>query len=201
MPHPQEHGNGGAMESERDGVYQSTTEPIHNRGSCLQLGYLKTLRGKLKLLQVILSFVAFILEEVVNSCMNCHALYFFEFVSCSAFLLTTFLLIILITSLKMKLDRINWGTVDFTYTAVISSFFLIASIIFATQNDGSSLERASVTFGFLATIAFIVDVAVHCREEGLPCKKKQEKIAEPNKGTETVKAETEPLNDPETLPV
>ncbi|XP_038653817.1 CKLF-like MARVEL transmembrane domain-containing protein 6 [Scyliorhinus canicula] len=200
MPHQQERGNGG-MESEQEEVYRPTTEPLANQDSCCQLGYLKSLRGMLKVAQVILSFVAFILEEVVNSCMSCHALYFFEFVSCSAFLLTTFLLIILATCLQSKLDRINWRLVDFTYTAVISLFFLIASIIFATKNDGSGVEKTSVAFGFMATIAFVLDVLRHLWQEGPPWKEKKDKPAEPNKGTGNVKGETEPLNEPGNLPV
>ncbi|XP_041040766.1 CKLF-like MARVEL transmembrane domain-containing protein 6 [Carcharodon carcharias] len=193
MPLRQEHGNG---DMDPEGVYQTTTEPIHGSHACCNLVYLANPRAKLKVLQVVLSFVAFILEEIVYSCMNCHALYFFEFVSCSAFLLTTFLLIILTTSLRNKLNRISWPTVDFVYTAVIAVFFLIASIVFAALNDGTAVEGASVAFGFLATIAFTLDVVLHYKREGLPWKKKEDKPADSKKVPENVKGETEPLNEP-----
>ncbi|GCB74677.1 CKLF-like MARVEL transmembrane domain-containing protein 6 [Scyliorhinus torazame] len=200
MPNQQERGNGG-MESEQQGVYRTTTEPLANQDSFCQLDYLKSRQGILKVVQVILSFVAFILEELVNSCVNCHVLYFFEFVSCSAFLLTTFLLIILATCLKSKLDRINWRIVDFTYTAVILFFFMLASIVFATHNDGSGVEKMAVAFGFLASIAFALDVFLHLWQQGLPWKEKKDKPAESNKGTGNVKGETEPLNEPGNPPV
>ncbi|XP_067868230.1 CKLF-like MARVEL transmembrane domain-containing protein 6 [Heterodontus francisci] len=193
MPHSQGHGNGA---TEPDEVYKATTEPIQDTGSCCNLTHLCTHRGILKVLEVILSFLAFVLEEVVENCMNCHALYFFEFVSCSAFLLTFFLLIILTTPLKRKVNRVNWTQVDFWYTAVIAIFFFIASIVFAALNDGSGVEKASVAFGFLASIAFTVDIVLHVKEEGLPWTKKEDKPAESKKGSENVKAETEPLNEP-----
>ncbi|XP_043546175.1 CKLF-like MARVEL transmembrane domain-containing protein 6 [Chiloscyllium plagiosum] len=184
-----------------DEVYQRTTEPIQNSDSCCNLGYLRTHKGILKLLQVILSFVAFILEEIVQNCMHCHALYFFEFVSCSAFLLTFFLLFVLMTSLKSKLNRINWTRVDFFYTLVIGILFLIAAIVFAAKNDGSDLEKTSVAFGFLATIAFFVDLVLHVQQEGLPWKEKEDKPVETKKVEENVKAETQPLNEQGNIPV
>ncbi|XP_048463186.1 CKLF-like MARVEL transmembrane domain-containing protein 6 [Rhincodon typus] len=189
-------GQGNGMEE----VYQQTTEPIQNTDSCCDLGYLRTRKGILKLLQVILSFVAFILEEIVQSCMYCHALYFFEFVSCSAFLLTSFLLFVLMTSLKSKLNRIDWLLVDFSYTVVITILFLIAAIVFAAQNDGSGLEKTSVAFGFLATIAFFVDVVLRIKKEGLPGKEREDKPVETKKGSENVKPETEPLNEQANVP-
>ncbi|KFP26847.1 CKLF-like MARVEL transmembrane domain-containing protein 6, partial [Colius striatus] len=40
----------------------------------------------------ILSLLAVICEEIVADCMNCSGLYFFEFISCSAFLLSLLIL-------------------------------------------------------------------------------------------------------------
>uniref|UniRef100_A0A8C9XT84 Uncharacterized protein n=1 Tax=Sander lucioperca TaxID=283035 RepID=A0A8C9XT84_SANLU len=56
----------------------------------------------------LLSFVAFILEEVVSSCVSCSALYFFEFVSCTAFLFTLLLLILLSTTLQNRVGITCW---------------------------------------------------------------------------------------------
>ncbi|XP_067862443.1 CKLF-like MARVEL transmembrane domain-containing protein 6 [Heptranchias perlo] len=192
MPHSEGQGNG-AMSSEE--VYQKTTEPIEDTGNFCNLKYLITGRGPLKTVQLVLSLVAFVLEEVVENCMNCHALYFFEFVSCSAFFLTLFLLIILATSLKKKVIQINWIQVDLWYTAVIAILFLIASIVFAAKNDGTDVEKASVAFGFLASFAFIIDAALQCKEKGILYTKKDAKPAEPKKDLENVKGETEPLNE------
>uniref|UniRef100_UPI00398F6306 CKLF-like MARVEL transmembrane domain-containing protein 6 n=1 Tax=Pristiophorus japonicus TaxID=55135 RepID=UPI00398F6306 len=198
MPHPEGRGNG-AMDSEE--VYQTTTEPIKATDSFCNRQYLCSHRGSMKVVQVVLSFMAFFLEELVENCEYCHALYFFEFVSCSAFFLTLLLLVIMATSLKNKVDRVNWKLVDFFYIAVIAILFLIASIVFAAMNAGSSMEKASVVFGFLASFAFIVDVVLYLKEEGVPFIKKETKPTETKSGSENVKGETEPLNEPGNLPV
>ena len=57
----------------------------------------------------LLSFLAFILEEMVNSCITCSVLYFFEFVSCTAFLFTLLLLVLLATKLHTKVGINCWA--------------------------------------------------------------------------------------------
>ncbi|XP_042202744.1 CKLF-like MARVEL transmembrane domain-containing protein 6 [Callorhinchus milii] len=173
-------------------VYQATTESLPAQ-SWLRTSYLRSRLGLLKLAEVVLSLLAFILEELVQNCLKCNALYFFEFVSCSAFLLTLLLLLMMATSLMDKLDRVNWQKVDFFYTALIALLFLLASIVFAALNDGTGLEQASVAFGFLATIAFIVDTVLQYKERNIFFKQKE---ADPQKSGEAAKPpESEPLNE------
>ncbi|KAM3873549.1 CKLF-like MARVEL transmembrane domain-containing protein 6 [Diretmus argenteus] len=119
----------------------------------------------------LLSLVAFIVEEVVTSCISCTALYFFEFVSCTAFLFTLLLLILLATKLREKVGISCWPRLDFGYTAVIAFFFLVASIAFAANNGQTSLEQVAVVFGFLATLAFVVDAAMFVKSNGIPWKR------------------------------
>ncbi|KFQ98175.1 CKLF-like MARVEL transmembrane domain-containing protein 6, partial [Nipponia nippon] len=45
----------------------------------------------------ILSLLAVICEEIVEDCIKCGGLYFFEFVSCSAFLLSLLILCVYCT--------------------------------------------------------------------------------------------------------
>lgn len=59
----------------------------------------------------VLSFIAFILEETVDSCFSCSPLYFFEFVSCTAFLFTLLLLVLLSTKLHKKIGIEDWSKV------------------------------------------------------------------------------------------
>ncbi|KAG7999599.1 CKLF-like MARVEL transmembrane domain-containing protein 6 [Nibea albiflora] len=90
-------------------VYGSTTSP--NPKSSWFIGPSEILckaRFVVKVLEVLLSFVAFILEEVVNSCVQCSALYFFEFVSCTAFLFTLLLLVLLSTTLHTRVGITCW---------------------------------------------------------------------------------------------
>lgn len=189
----------GAMEGEQ--VYGRTTVPIQGAGSLCSCNRFSKPRHIVKLLEVVFSFLAFVLEEVVASCENCHALYFFEFVSCSAFFLTLLLLIILTTSLREKVSRVNWPKVDFCYTAVIASFFLIASSVFAAKNERSHVEKAAVVFGFLATLAFVMDILLCWKEKEWPFSKNETVQAETPRDPKTVKGETEPLNEPGTIPV
>ncbi|CAJ1061233.1 CKLF-like MARVEL transmembrane domain-containing protein 6 [Xyrichtys novacula] len=152
-------------------VYSPTTESHPKSSWCLvPSDHLDTSRFGLKVVQVLLSFLAFILEEVVNSCMSCTALYFFEFVSCTAFLFTLLLLILLSTSLHSRVGITCWPKLDFVYTASIGVLFLIASIVFASDNGNTSVERGAVAFGFLASLAFFLDLGWFVKCNGVPFK-------------------------------
>ncbi|XP_062841815.1 CKLF-like MARVEL transmembrane domain-containing protein 6 [Trichomycterus rosablanca] len=155
-------------------VYNATTEAPptkSNKWFIVPTTNLDLNRFFIKLAEVLLSFVAFVLEELVNDCTSCGPLYFFEFVSCTAFLFTLLLLILLATSLHQRVSIDCWPTLDFGYTALIAVFFFIASISFASNNNHLSLEQTTVAFGFLASIAFLVDVIYFFMKNGVPCLK------------------------------
>ncbi|XP_010863427.1 CKLF-like MARVEL transmembrane domain-containing protein 6 [Esox lucius] len=153
-------------------VYSATTVPeAKSKWFIVPTENLDKFRCLLKVAQVLLSFVAFILEEVVTTCSQCSPLYFFEFVSCTAFLFTALLLILLSTNLHKRVGIDSWPTLDFVYTAVICVVFFIASIVFSSRNGGTDLEKAAVIFGFLATLAFLVDAVWFVKMKGFPFKK------------------------------
>lgn len=56
----------------------------------------------------LLSLVALLLEELVQSCTSCAGLYTFEFFSCSAFLFTLLLLVLLATPLHTRVGISHW---------------------------------------------------------------------------------------------
>ncbi|XP_056236763.1 CKLF-like MARVEL transmembrane domain-containing protein 6 [Seriola aureovittata] len=179
-------------------VYSTTTAPNPKSSLCLVPSeHLDKPRFLVKVSEVLLSFVAFILEEVVNSCVSCSALYFFEFVSCTAFLFTLLLLILLSTSLHNRVGITCWSNLDFIYTCAIALFFGISSVAFAAQNSGTDLEKSAVAFGFLAMAAFIIDIVLFIKTCGFPLKKggKQESS---NGGPAAMVAqpEAEKLNPP-----
>ncbi|XP_019719400.1 CKLF-like MARVEL transmembrane domain-containing protein 6 [Hippocampus comes] len=150
-------------------VYSSTVVSNPNAACCLVPSQcLEKVRFIIKLLEVLLSLVAFFLEEMVYVCINCAALEFFEFVSCTAFLFTALLLILLYTKLHRRVGITCWPSLDFVYTMVIAFLFLIASIVFAAINGGTTLEKSAVAFGFLATFAFMADLFLFWRNHGLP---------------------------------
>ncbi|KAJ8004917.1 hypothetical protein DPEC_G00141260 [Dallia pectoralis] len=154
------------------GVYSPTTVPEDkSKWFIVPTDLLDKCRCLIKVAQVLLSFVAFILEEVVTSCSQCSRLYFFEFVSCTAFLFTALLLILLSTNLHKKVGVDCWPALDFLYTVGIGLFFLVASIVFSSGNGGTDLEKTAVVFGFMATIAFLFDAGWFVKTRGFPFKK------------------------------
>ncbi|NWV78414.1 CKLF6 protein, partial [Dasyornis broadbenti] len=94
---------------ENGAVYNETTEPEAKAPRRRPLGCtLRHLRGwrlPVKVLQSILSFVAVICEEIVEDCSNCNGLYFFEFISCSAFLLSLLILFVYCTDTYESLGK------------------------------------------------------------------------------------------------
>ncbi|XP_034466655.1 CKLF-like MARVEL transmembrane domain-containing protein 6 [Hippoglossus hippoglossus] len=174
-------------------VYSVTTAP-NPKSSWFQVPSerLDKRRFVVKVIEVIFSFVAFILEEVVSSCNSCFALYFFEFVSCTAFLFTLLLLVLLSTTLHARVGVACWASLDFWYTSLIAFLFLVSSIIFAADNNGTNLEKSAVVFGFMAMSAFFVDLFFFYRTSGFPFQKPQSGGGSPAGGEPQV--ETEKLN-------
>uniref|UniRef100_A0A452RX86 MARVEL domain-containing protein n=1 Tax=Ursus americanus TaxID=9643 RepID=A0A452RX86_URSAM len=80
-------------------------------------------------------------------CSPCEGLYFFEFVSCSAFVVTGVLLILFSLNLHMRIPQINWNLTDLVNTGLSTFFFFIASIVLAALNHKTGAEIAAVVSG------------------------------------------------------
>ncbi|RXM30101.1 CKLF-like MARVEL transmembrane domain-containing protein 4 [Acipenser ruthenus] len=93
----------------------------------------------------VLALIAFICIETIMECSPCGGLYFFEFVSCSAFVITGVLLLVF---------SLNLHTKDLVNTGVSTTFFFLASIILAALNHRTGAEIAAVVFGFLVTTVY-----------------------------------------------
>ncbi|XP_018419254.1 PREDICTED: CKLF-like MARVEL transmembrane domain-containing protein 6 [Nanorana parkeri] len=135
--------------------------------------------------------VAFICEEIIDKCETCSGLYIFEFVSCSASLISILMLVVYISPLKNKINIPSFKKVDFWITLVTGGAFLLASIVFIATIDKSSLADTSVAFGFLASIAFLVEVYFMWRSDYLQRKEKPKQALAANGG-----AEGQPLTVP-----
>ncbi|EHB11200.1 CKLF-like MARVEL transmembrane domain-containing protein 6 [Heterocephalus glaber] len=150
---------------ENRAVYSPTTEedPGLTRGartglaSHFSLGWLPLHQRVLKGLQLLLSLLAFICEEVVSQCTLCGGLYFFEFVSCSAFLLSLLFLIVYCTSVYASVDAIKVKSSEFYIKLGTGCVFLLASIIFIFTHDRTSVEITAIVFGFIASFMFLFD--------------------------------------------
>uniref|UniRef100_A0ABK0LNA2 CKLF-like MARVEL transmembrane domain containing 6 n=1 Tax=Rattus norvegicus TaxID=10116 RepID=A0ABK0LNA2_RAT len=136
----------------------------------------------------LLSLLAFICEEVVSECGLCGGLYFFEFVSCSAFLLSLLLLIVYCTAVYDRVDTGKVKSSDFYITLGTGCVFLLASIIFVSTHSGTSAEIAAIVFGFLGSSMFLLDFVV------MLCEKLRESPLRKPENNARAEALTEPLN-------
>ncbi|XP_050826487.1 CKLF-like MARVEL transmembrane domain-containing protein 6 isoform X2 [Serinus canaria] len=122
-------------------VYNETTEPEARRPRRLPLGCtLRHLRGwrlPVKVFQTIFSFVAVVCEELVEECITCSGLYFFEFISCSAFLLSLLILYVYCTDLyeslgEAKVQKLVFG---FFATSAFAAEFAIELCLRRKKNQ------------------------------------------------------------------
>ncbi|XP_030061859.1 CKLF-like MARVEL transmembrane domain-containing protein 6 [Microcaecilia unicolor] len=177
-------------------VYKGTTVPNPSTGDCRGLQTLGPLRLAFKVLQLLLSFVAFICEEIVEYCTSCIGLYFFEFVSCSAFLLSILALVVYFTRLHEKVGLQMVKKLDFWFSLSVGVLFLLASIVFAATSDQTPLEHTSIAFGFLASLVFLIDLYLLYRDGVYPCKATNQKPDNRNvvktPGPESLPLNTEP---------
>ncbi|KAK2920095.1 CKLF-like MARVEL transmembrane domain-containing protein 4 [Channa argus] len=144
-----------SMISGASSPYQPTTEPVHSRnvlgGIRCDLEYLKSYFGILKLVEVFLSLIGFICIETIMMCSPCGGVYFFEFVSCSALVVTGVLLLIFSLNLHIKLPHVNWSLTDLVNTAASTCCFFLSSLVLACINHDTGAEIAAVIIGFLVT--------------------------------------------------
>lgn len=176
-------------------VYRATTEAhpgpgIGPRSGLAAYFTLSRLTGfrRLKLLELVLSLLAFICEEVVSQCTLCGGLYFFEFVSCSAFLLSLLILVVYCTPVYDRVDPAKVKSSDFFITLGTGLVFFVASLTFTLTHDNTIAEIAAIVFGMLASLTYLAEFSF------MLCEKLKE--PRPRKGEATMRREhlTEPLN-------
>ncbi|KAM5156773.1 CKLF-like MARVEL transmembrane domain-containing protein 6 [Mantella aurantiaca] len=168
-----------------EAAYQPTTEPINKTPDHSKVHL------SLKVCQLLFSLVAFICEEIITQCETCSGLYIFEFVSCSAFLISILMFVVYYTPLRKKINIPSFNIVDFWITLVVGVLLFIASIVFIATIEKSSLAGTSVAFGFLASLAFLAEVYFMWKSNYL--QKKEKPKTTPNVNGQ---AEGQPLNSP-----
>uniref|UniRef100_A0A8D0BWW8 CKLF like MARVEL transmembrane domain containing 4 n=1 Tax=Salvator merianae TaxID=96440 RepID=A0A8D0BWW8_SALMN len=151
-----------SMISGASSPYQPTTEPVRQRQGLCGLrcdpDYLRGAPGRLKIAQVVLALISFICIETIMECAPCEGLYFFEFVSCSALVVTGVVLLMFSLNLHTRIPQINWNITDLVNTGLCTFFFFIASVVLAALNHKKGAEIAAVIFGFLASAVYAVNV-------------------------------------------
>ncbi|XP_053934677.1 CKLF-like MARVEL transmembrane domain-containing protein 4 [Cuculus canorus] len=150
-----------SMISGASSPYQPTTEPVTQRRGLAGLrcdrGYLRGVLGAAKVAEVVLALIAFICIETIMECSPCEGLYFFEFVSCSALVVTGVLLLMFSLNLHTRIPQINWNLTDLVNTGLSTFFFFVASVVLAALNHKTGAEIAAVIFGFLAMAVYAVN--------------------------------------------
>ncbi|XP_072321395.1 CKLF-like MARVEL transmembrane domain-containing protein 4 [Eucyclogobius newberryi] len=156
-----------SMISGASSPYQPTTEPVHSRdmfwGLRFDMDYLKSYFGILKVVEVVLSLIGFISIETINKCLPCGGIYFFEFVSCTACVMTGVLLFLFCLNLHTKVPQINWSLTDLANTATSTIFFFLCSLVLAFVNHSTGAEIAATIFGFLVTAVYAVNTFLAVR--------------------------------------
>ncbi|KAM8876927.1 CKLF-like MARVEL transmembrane domain-containing protein 4 [Synchiropus splendidus] len=147
-----------SMISGASSPYQPTTEPVLSRnvlgGIRCDMEYLKSYFGILKVVEVILAFISFICIETIMLCSPCGGVYFFEFVSCTAFVVTGVLLLIFCLNLHTKVPHVNWNLTDLVNTCASTVFFALSTLVLACINHNTQAEIAAVVFGALVTFVY-----------------------------------------------
>ncbi|XP_029865858.1 CKLF-like MARVEL transmembrane domain-containing protein 6 isoform X1 [Aquila chrysaetos chrysaetos] len=176
-----------------DNVYNETTEPQakpSRRPFGCTLRHLRGWRLPIKALQAILSLLAVICEEIVEGCIKCGGLYFFEFTSCSAFLLSLLILCVYCTDVYETFGEDKVQTVNLWTMRAIAVCFLLASIVLAATISGSAVENAACVFGFLASGAFSAEIIIECFHS----RKQNVDGSSENPGNAQSYTENQPLN-------
>ncbi|XP_050183641.1 CKLF-like MARVEL transmembrane domain-containing protein 6 isoform X2 [Myiozetetes cayanensis] len=153
---------------ENGAVYNETTEPeakpSRRRSFGCTLRHLPGWRLPAKAVQALFSFAAVICEEIVEDCSNCGGLYFFEFTSCSAFLLSLLVLCVYCTDVYETLGEDKVEKLNFWAMPVIAAWFLIASIVFAVTSSGSAIEHAAcVSLKIAGFTLYLSDIWISCK--------------------------------------
>ncbi|XP_032911112.1 CKLF-like MARVEL transmembrane domain-containing protein 6 [Catharus ustulatus] len=181
---------------ESGAVYNQTTEPEAKAPRRWpRFGFtLRRLWGwrlPIKVIQTIFSLVAVVCEEIVDDCRSCGGLYLFEFISCSAFLLSLLILCVYCTDLYKSLGEDKVQKLNFLAVPVIGASFLLASIVFSATCSGSAVESVAYVFGFFAALAFAAEFGIE-----LFLRRKQKHLDErPGKpGNTPSSTENQPLN-------
>ncbi|NXX94358.1 CKLF4 protein, partial [Centropus bengalensis] len=112
----------------------------------------------------VLALIAFICIETIMECSPCEGLYFFEFVSCSALVVTGVLLLMFSLNLHTRIPQINWNLTDLVNTGLSTFFFFVASVVLAALNHKTGAEIAAVIFGFLAMAVYAVNTYLAVRK-------------------------------------
>ncbi|KAH3711041.1 CKLF-like MARVEL transmembrane domain-containing protein 7 isoform X2 [Dreissena polymorpha] len=124
-------------------------------------GYVKSMRGILKVSECVLDMVGFICASVWIYWTHAGGAWV-QFVTISAFITTLILYILHLFRIIYKLPG-PWGLIELIYYVVFTIMMLIAAIVCAARAWHSSIIAAAI-FTFLATAVYVVDTFLLFRD-------------------------------------
>ncbi|KAI5742294.1 hypothetical protein M8J77_005832 [Diaphorina citri] len=143
------------------GGHNTTTTTVTSTSTSVQTDirfddtYLRTVPGLLKMIQIVLNLIGFILIS-----MSMYSMYFranfFNTVAMFGFWFTGILLVLYLFHIIEKLYKIPWLKIEFVYCSILAAFYFIASILCASWATHSTFGVAAI-FGFCATGAYAYD--------------------------------------------
>uniref|UniRef100_A0A3Q3WH86 MARVEL domain-containing protein n=1 Tax=Mola mola TaxID=94237 RepID=A0A3Q3WH86_MOLML len=137
-------------------ITTTTTSSRTSGDGLLNLGYIRTVPGLLKMGQTVALLIAFLCVHCVRGWPNWPAFQFFEVVVLWFLVVLLLLLIMHLFRLQGKMSCINWPLTEFFHYSVGAILVFIASIVAAVNSEGVSALVAASVFGFLATFLMAV---------------------------------------------
>ncbi|XP_052251724.1 CKLF-like MARVEL transmembrane domain-containing protein 4 isoform X1 [Dreissena polymorpha] len=125
-------------------------------------GYVKSMRGILKVSECVLDMVGFICASVWIYWTHAGGAWV-QFVTISAFITTLILYILHLFRIIYKLPG-PWGLIQLIYYGIYSLLMLIAAIVCAVRAVHHSSIVAAAIFTFLATAVYVVDTFLLFRD-------------------------------------
>ncbi|CAL8249848.1 unnamed protein product [Boreogadus saida] len=139
-------------------VVTTTTTTRTSDGGFLNVGYIRTTGGILKISQMVALLVAFLCVHCAHAWPDWPAFRYFEVVT--LWFLFAFLIFFLMHMFRLqaKIACINWPLMEFLHYAVGAILVLIASIVGSVKSGGISVLVAGSVFGFIATFLMAVSL-------------------------------------------
>ncbi|XP_066501145.1 CKLF-like MARVEL transmembrane domain-containing protein 7 [Hoplias malabaricus] len=136
----------------------TTTTSTSTGGSFLNLGYVRTYPGLLKIAQVITLLIAFLCVHCAPGWTNVSAFRYFEVVTLWFFFAFLIFFFMYILQLQSRLPCINWTLTEFLHYILGTVLVFIASVVAAVEGRGVSALVAGSAFGFIATIFLAISL-------------------------------------------
>ncbi|XP_070536895.1 CKLF-like MARVEL transmembrane domain-containing protein 4 [Ptychodera flava] len=119
--------------------------------------YVRTVRGILKIVQCVISLIAFICITAAKWWTNHYSAYrFHQFVTMFCFWSTLILIVLYMTKLILRIP-LPWILIEFFYCCGACVFYLISSSCVAAYSYGYAAHEAAAVFGFFALIVYGIE--------------------------------------------